>query len=63
MRLNSILYMAVTCALLTMSGCNDFLDTQNYVKNDTSNLHQNVADSIQLLTVVYCELILLNAER
>ena len=62
MRLNSILYMAVTCALLTMSGCNDFLDTQNYVKKDTSNLPQNVDDANQLLTGVYGELNLLNAD-
>ena len=53
MRLNSILYMVVTCALLTMSGCNDFLDTQNYVKKDTSNFPQNVDDANQLLTGVY----------
>lgn len=62
MRLNSILYMAVTCALLTMSGCNDFLDTQNYVKKDTSNFPQNVDDANQLLTGVYGELNLLNAD-
>jgi len=54
--------MAVTCALLTMSGCNDFLDTQNYVKKDTSNLPQNVDDANQLLTGVYGELNLLNAD-
>ncbi|RGR11103.1 RagB/SusD family nutrient uptake outer membrane protein [Bacteroides stercoris] len=54
--------MAVTCALLTMSGCNDFLDTQNYVKKDTSNFPQNVDDANQLLTGVYGELNLLNAD-
>lgn len=41
---------------------NDFLDTQNYVKKDTSNFPQNVDDANQLLTGVYGELNLLNAD-
>ena len=62
MKLSSILYMTAACALFAMSGCDDFLDTQNYVKKDTSNFPQNVDDANQLLTGVYGELNLLNAD-
>lgn len=62
MKSRIILYCVAACSLFSMYSCDDFLDTQNYVKKDTSNFPQSVDDADQLLTGVYSELNLINMD-
>ncbi|WP_165043240.1 RagB/SusD family nutrient uptake outer membrane protein [Dysgonomonas sp. ZJ709] len=43
-------------AILLLSGCNDFLDTDNLTKKDTGNFPVNVTDAEQMLTGIYATL-------
>ncbi|MCD8043427.1 MAG: RagB/SusD family nutrient uptake outer membrane protein [Tannerellaceae bacterium] len=63
MRLHIILYITACSLLLpVLTGCDDFLDTENYTMKDTSNFPQDVDDASQLLTGIYGSLNLLHMD-
>lgn len=62
MKLHSIFYTAACCLLLTTTGCESFLDTENYTMKDTANFPKNVEDANQLLTGVYSSLNLIQQD-
>ncbi len=47
------IYIAMFMATLSLSGCEDFLDSENLTKKDTSNYPQTPEDADQLLVGVY----------
>lgn len=52
--MNKIIYIvALAIAAMTMAGCENFLDTENLTKKDTSNYPQTPEDADQLLVGVY----------
>lgn len=50
--MKKILLMAAV-GVMALTGCEDFLDSQNYTKKDSSNFPVNETDAQQLLTAVY----------
>lgn len=48
-------YIAAIAAL-TLSGCEDFLDTENYTKKNTGNFPETVDDMNMMLNGVYVSL-------
>lgn len=46
----------IMSALLLLTGCQSFLDTENYTKKDTSNFPETVDDAKQVLTGIYSNL-------
>ncbi len=50
----SILYIvAAVLGVMFLGGCDDFLDTQNLTKKDTSNFPVNETDAIQMVNGIY----------
>ena len=53
--MKKLLYILTASALLFTS-CEDFLDTKNLTKKDTSNYPETVGDAEQMLTAIYSNL-------
>lgn len=52
--MNKIIYIvALAIAAFAMAGCENFLDSENLTKKDTSNYPQTPEDADQLLVGVY----------
>ena len=50
----NILYLAAAAlCVMFLGGCDDFLDTQNLTKKDTSNFPVNETDAIQMVNGIY----------
>ncbi len=49
-------YIIIAAASLLLMSCEDFLDTKNLTKKDTSNFPQTVTDAEQMLTGIYAAL-------
>lgn len=45
--------LTILCAIFSLTSCEDFLDTENLTKKDTSNFPRSAEDADQLLTGVY----------
>jgi hypothetical protein len=54
--MKKIIYIYVAAASLLLMSCEDFLDTSNYTKKDTSNFPETVEDAEQMLTGIYSNL-------
>ena len=54
--MKNYIYIFIAAASLLLMSCEDFLDTKNLVKKDTSNFPQTVTDAEQMLTAVYADL-------
>src|SRR5690554_6637205 len=46
----------ITALSLVLSGCESFLDTENYTKKNTGNFPMTVADAEQMITGIYSTL-------
>ena len=53
MKKNILYLIATAVCLLMLGGCDDFLDTQNLTKKDTSNFPVNETDAIQMVNGIY----------
>ena len=53
MKKNILYLIAATLCLMFLAGCDDFLDTQNLTKKDTSNFPMNETDAIQMVNGIY----------
>lgn len=53
MKKNYIYLTAAALCMMLMSGCDDFLDTQNLTKKDTSNFPVNETDAVQMVNGIY----------
>ena len=57
MNMKRIIYIAtVICLTIIIQGCEDFLDTQSYTKQNTSNFPMSVDDAKKQLTGIYSTL-------
>jgi len=54
--MKNLLFICLTAASLFMISCEDFLDTKNLTKKDTSNYPQTVTDAKQMITGIYADL-------
>ncbi|MCX6239644.1 MAG: RagB/SusD family nutrient uptake outer membrane protein [Bacteroidia bacterium] len=54
--MKNLLYICITAASLLLISCEDFLDTKNLTKKDTSNYPQTVTDARQMITGIYADL-------
>jgi starch-binding outer membrane protein, SusD/RagB family len=54
--MKKIAYVYIVAASLLLMSCEDFLDTKNYTKKDTSNYPETVTDAEQVLTGIYSNL-------
>lgn len=54
--MKNLLYICITAASLLLISCEDFLDTKNLTKKDTSNYPQTVTDAKQMITGIYADL-------
>ena len=53
MKKNIIYLIAAACCVMFLAGCDDFLDTQNLTKKDTSNFPVNETDAFQMVNGIY----------
>ena len=53
MKKNIFYLIAASLCVMFLSGCDDFLDTQNLTKKDTSNFPVNETDAIQMVNGIY----------
>ena len=53
MKKNILYLIAATLCVMFLAGCDDFLDTQNLTKKDTSNFPINETDAIQMVNGIY----------
>ncbi len=54
--MKNLLYICVAACSLFLMSCEDFLDTKNLTKKDTSNYPQTVTDAQQMITGIYSNL-------
>ncbi|WP_340111731.1 RagB/SusD family nutrient uptake outer membrane protein [Maribellus mangrovi] len=54
--MKNLLFILVIAASLLLVSCEDFLDTTNYTKKDTSNYPETVTDAKQVITGIYSNL-------
>ncbi|WP_321369311.1 RagB/SusD family nutrient uptake outer membrane protein [uncultured Draconibacterium sp.] len=54
--MKNLLYILVFATSLLLMSCEDFLDTTNYTKKDTSNYPETVTDAEQMITGIYSNL-------
>ena len=54
--MKNLIYICVTAASLLFISCENFLDTKNLTKKDTSNYPQTVTDAQQMITGIYADL-------
>ena len=54
--MKNLVYICITAASLLLMSCEDFLDTKNLTKKDTSNYPQTVTDAQQMITGIYSNL-------
>ena len=54
--MKNYIYIFIAAASLLLMSCEDFLDTKNLTKKDTSNFPQTVTDAEQMLTAIYADL-------
>ncbi len=54
--MKKLLYIIIGVASFLFVGCEDFLDTDNYTKKNTSNFPETVEDAEQVLTAIYSNL-------
>jgi len=54
--MKNLLYICVAASSLFLMSCEDFLDTKNLTKKDTSNYPQTVTDAQQMITGIYSNL-------
>ncbi len=54
--MKNILFILVFAVSLLLMSCEDFLDTTNYTKKDTSNYPETVTDAEQMITGIYSNL-------
>jgi len=54
--MKNLIYICVTAASLLFISCENFLDTSNLTKKDTSNFPQTATDAQQMITGVYASL-------
>ena len=54
--MKNLLYICITAASLLLMSCEDFLDTKNLTKKDTSNFPMTVTDAQQMITGIYSSL-------
>ena len=53
MKKNILYIIAAALCVMFLAGCDDFLDTQNLTKKDTSNFPINETDAIQMVNGIY----------
>ena len=53
MKKNILYLIATALCLMILAGCDDFLDTQNLTKKDTSNFPANETDAVQMVNGIY----------
>ena len=53
MKKNSLYLIAAAFCVMFLAGCDDFLDTQNLTKKDTSNFPVNETDATQMVNGIY----------
>lgn len=53
MKKNILYLIAALLCMMFLAGCDDFLDTQNLTKKDTSNFPVNETDAIQMVNGIY----------
>lgn len=53
MKKNYIYLTAAALCMMLIGGCDDFLDTQNLTKKDTSNFPVNETDAVQMVNGIY----------
>ncbi|MBR4525073.1 MAG: RagB/SusD family nutrient uptake outer membrane protein [Bacteroidales bacterium] len=53
MKKNILYLIAATLCVMFLAGCDDFLDTQNLTKKDTSNFPLNETDAFQMVNGIY----------
>ena len=53
MKKNILYLIAAAFCVMFLAGCDDFLDTQNLTKKDTSNFPVNETDAIQMVNGIY----------
>lgn len=58
--MKNIIYLVF--AVILFSSCNDFLDTENYTKKDTSNFPMNVDDADKAIAGIYSILVNLSTD-
>ncbi len=51
--MKSLKYIALIAGLVFLAGCEDFLDTDNLTKKDTSNFPSSQTDAEQMITGIY----------
>lgn len=56
MKKHILKYLMIGVALVSMSSCEDFLDSTNYTEKDTGNFPTNISDANQMLTGIYSTL-------
>ena len=54
--MKNIIYICLAASSLLLMSCEDFLDTKNLTKKDTSNYPATVADAQQMITGIYSNL-------
>jgi len=54
--MKNLIYIGIAASSLLFMSCEDFLDTSNLTKKDTSNYPQTVTDAQQMITGVYSNL-------
>lgn len=54
--MKNLSYIFVIVASMLLMSCEDFLDTTNYTKKDTSNYPETVTDAEQMITGIYSNL-------
>lgn len=54
--MKNLSFILVIAASLLLMSCEDFLDTTNYTKKDTSNYPETVTDAEQMITGIYSNL-------
>lgn len=54
--MKNLLFILVFAISLLLMSCEDFLDTTNYTKKDTSNYPETVTDAEQMITGIYSNL-------
>ena len=53
MKKNILYLIAAAFCVMFLAGCDDFLDTQNLTKKDTSNFPVNETDATQMVNGIY----------
>ncbi len=54
--MKNLLYIGIAATSLLFMSCEDFLDSKNLTKKDTSNYPETVTDAEQMLTGIYSNL-------